>query len=151
MRQLLGTLLIVIVLVAYARDASSAAIGSVVEQEGVTSVERQGEESDLEKGSEVEFMDTVKTGKGNLGITFIDDTNVAGFFNSLKEGLNAPLSGMSIAFSSSLLGLAGSLILGFVDLNLGQAQNKFTQTLEKTLKQSCIDYPSEEDCIVCCN
>ena len=43
----------------------------------------------------------------------IDDTNVAGFFNSLKDGLNAPLQGMSIAFSSSLLGLAGSLILGF--------------------------------------
>ena len=63
----------------------------------------------------------------------IDDTNVAGFFNSLKDGLNAPLQGMSIAFSSSLLGLAGSLILGFVDLNLGQAQNKFTQYLEKTL------------------
>ena len=77
MRQFLGTLLIVIVLVAFARDASSAAIGSVVEQEGVTSVERQGEESDLEEGSDVEFMDTVKTGKGNLGITFIDDTNVA--------------------------------------------------------------------------
>ena len=72
---------------------------------------------------------------GGLGI---DDTNVAGFFNSLKEGLNAPLSGMSIAFSSSLLGLAGSLILGFVDLNLGQAQNKFTQTLEKTLQNNSI-------------
>jgi hypothetical protein len=67
---------------------------------------------------------------GGLGI---DDTNVAGFFNSLKDGLNAPLQGMSIAFSSSLLGLAGSLILGFADLNLGQAQNKFTQFLEKTL------------------
>ena len=66
----------------------------------------------------------------------IDDTNVAGFFNSLKDGLNAPLQGMSIAFSSSLLGLAGSLILGFVDLNLGQAQNKFTQTLEKTLQNN---------------
>ena len=25
------------------------------------------------------------------------------------------------------------------------------QTLEKTLKQSCVDYPSEEDCLVCCN
>ena len=66
----------------------------------------------------------------------IDDTNVAGFFNSLKEGLNAPLQGMSIAFSSSLLGLAGSLILGFADLNLGQAQNKFTQFLEKTLQNN---------------
>jgi hypothetical protein len=66
----------------------------------------------------------------------IDDTNVAGFFNSLKDGLNAPLQGMSIAFSSSLLGLSGSLILGFADLNLGQAQNKFTQFLEKTLENN---------------
>ena len=66
----------------------------------------------------------------------IDDTNVAGFFNSLKDGLNAPLQGMSVAFSSSLLGLAGSLILGFVDLNLGQANNKFTQFLEKTLQSN---------------
>jgi hypothetical protein len=66
----------------------------------------------------------------------IDDTNVAGFFNSLKDGLNAPLQGMSVAFSSSLLGLAGSLILGFADLNLGQAQNKFTQFLEKTLQNN---------------
>ena len=56
----------------------------------------------------------------------IDDTNVAAFFNSLKDGLNAPLKGMSIAFSSSLLGLAGSLILGFIDINLGQAQNKYS-------------------------
>ena len=70
---------------------------------------------------------------GGLGI---DDTNVAGFFNSLKDGLNAPLQGMSVAFSSSLLGLAGSLILGFVDLNLGQAQNKFIQFLEKTLENN---------------
>ena len=66
----------------------------------------------------------------------IDDTNVAGFFNSLKDGLNAPLQGMSIAFSSSLLGLAGSLILGFVDLNLGQAQSRFSQYFEKTLNKN---------------
>jgi len=66
----------------------------------------------------------------------IDDTNVAGFFNSLKDGLHAPLQGMSVAFSSSLLGLAGSLILGFADLNLGQAQNKFTQFLEKILQNN---------------
>jgi len=57
--------------------AYAAAIGSVVEQKGVTSVERQGEESDLQQGSEVEFLDKVKTGKGELGITFIDDTKVA--------------------------------------------------------------------------
>ena len=70
---------------------------------------------------------------GGLGI---DDTNVAGFFNSLKDGLNAPLQGMSIAFSSSLLGLAGSLILGYSDLNLGQAQNKFSQFLEKIINSN---------------
>ena len=66
----------------------------------------------------------------------IDDSNVAGFFNSLKDGLNAPLQGMSVAFSSSLLGLAGSLILGFMDLNLGQAQNKFTQYVEKIISNN---------------
>ena len=66
----------------------------------------------------------------------IDDTNVAGFFNSLKDGLNAPLQGMSIAFSSSLLGLAGSLILGFMDINLGQAQNKFSLFFEKIVNNN---------------
>ena len=66
----------------------------------------------------------------------IDDTNVSGFFNSLKDGLNAPLQGMSIAFSSSLLGLAGSLILGFVDINLGQAQNKFSLFFEKIVNNN---------------
>jgi len=68
----------------------------------------------------------------------IDDTNVAGFFNSLKDGLNAPLQGMSIAFSSSLLGLAGSLILGFIDINLGQAQNKFSLFFEKIINNNSV-------------
>ena len=76
----------------------------------------------------------------------IDDTNVAGFFNSLKDGLNAPLEGMSIAFSSSLLGLAGSLILGLLDLNLGQAQNRFSQYFEKILNSnSSPDFSTVED------
>ena len=82
------------------------------------------------------LLKTIGSVGGVIGGLGIDDTNVAGFFNSLKDGLNAPLEGMSIAFSSSLLGLAGSLILGFVDLNLGQAQNKFTQFLEKTLQNN---------------
>ncbi len=76
----------------------------------------------------------------------IDDTNVAGFFNSLKDGLNAPLEGMSIAFSSSLLGLAGSLILGLLDLNLGQAQNKYSIFFEKTLSSnSSPEFNNKED------
>ena len=53
---------------------------------------------------------------------------------------------MSIAFSSSLLGLAGSLILGLLDLNLGQAQNKFSQYFEKILNSnSSPDFSKVED------
>ncbi|MGL4489739.1 MAG: MotA/TolQ/ExbB proton channel family protein [Rhizobiaceae bacterium] len=52
---------------------------------------------------------------------------------SLKSGLAAPLSGMATAFSSSLLGLSGSLILGFLDLQAGRAQNRFYTELENWL------------------
>lgn len=52
---------------------------------------------------------------------------------SLKSGLAAPLAGMSTAFSSSLLGLSGSLILGFLDLQAGRAQNRFYTELENWL------------------
>ncbi len=54
-------------------------------------------------------------------------------FNALKEGLAAPLGGMGISFSSSLFGLAGSLILGFLDLQTSQAQNRFYTNLEDWL------------------
>ena len=54
-------------------------------------------------------------------------------FDSLREGLAAPLSGMGISFSSSLFGLAGSLVLGFLDLQMSQAQNRFHTELEDWL------------------
>jgi hypothetical protein len=54
-------------------------------------------------------------------------------FADLIAGLEAPLSGMAIAFSSSLFGLSGSLILGFLDLRAGQAQNRFYNELEEYL------------------
>jgi len=54
-------------------------------------------------------------------------------FSRLKDGLAAPLSGMGTAFSSSLFGLAGSLVLGFLDLQSGQAQNRFYNDLEEWL------------------
>jgi hypothetical protein len=54
-------------------------------------------------------------------------------FDTLKEGLAAPLSGMGISFSSSLFGLAGSLVLGFLDLQMSQAQNRFYTDLEDWL------------------
>jgi len=54
-------------------------------------------------------------------------------FDQLKEGLAGPLGGMGIAFSSSLFGLAGSLILGFLDLQAGHAQSRFYNELEDWL------------------
>lgn len=60
-------------------------------------------------------------------------------FEDLKAGLAAPLSGMGIAFSSSLFGLAGSLILGFLDLQAGQAQNRFYTDLEDWLSTTVRD------------
>ena len=53
--------------------------------------------------------------------------------NSLKSGLAAPLEGMGTAFSSSLFGLAGSLVLGFLDLQAGRAQTRFYTELENWL------------------
>ncbi|MEM8750888.1 MAG: flagellar motor protein MotA [Pseudomonadota bacterium] len=53
--------------------------------------------------------------------------------DALKSGLQAPLDGMGTAFSSSLFGLAGSLVLGFLDLQSGQAQNRFYLELENWL------------------
>ena len=54
-------------------------------------------------------------------------------FETLQAGLAAPLSGMGVAFSSSLFGLAGALVLGFLDLTAGQAQNRFATELEDWL------------------
>ena len=60
-------------------------------------------------------------------------------FDALKEGLAAPLGGMGIAFSSSLFGLAGSLVLGFLDLQASQAQNRFYTDLEDWLSTTVRD------------
>ncbi|HEY4982253.1 MAG TPA: flagellar motor protein MotA [Pseudolabrys sp.] len=64
-------------------------------------------------------------------------------FESLREGLAAPLSGMGISFSSSLFGLAGSLVLGFLDLQSSQAQNRFYTELEDWLSTTVYDHTSE--------
>jgi hypothetical protein len=64
-------------------------------------------------------------------------------FDTLKEGLAAPLGGMGISFSSSLFGLAGSLILGFLDLQSSQAQNRFYTDLEDWLATTVREYGSE--------
>jgi hypothetical protein len=65
--------------------------------------------------------------------------DASGLFESLKDGLAAPLGGMGISFSSSLFGLAGSLILGFLDLQTSQAQNRFYTELEDWLATTVQD------------
>jgi len=69
--------------------------------------------------------------------------DAGGMFDSLREGLAAPLSGMGISFSSSLFGLAGSLVLGFLDLQSSQAQNRFYTELEDWLSTTVYDHTSE--------
>ena len=67
-------------------------------------------------------IDSMKTG-----------VDTASMFDALKTGLSAPISGMSVSFTSSLFGLASSLVLGFLDLQAGQAQNRFYSEFEEFL------------------
>ena len=59
--------------------------------------------------------------------------DINALFEQLKSGLARPLHGMGTAFSSSMFGLAGALVLGFLDLTAGQAQNRFFNELEEWL------------------
>jgi hypothetical protein len=83
---------------------------------------------------------------GSVG-KVIDGLKVGGdagaLLDTLKGGLAAPLGGMGISFSSSLFGLAGSLILGFLDLQSSQAQNRFYTDLEDWLATTVREYGSE--------
>ncbi len=65
-----------------------------------------------------------------LDVTSAQSSSV---FEELKNGLQRPLAGMGLSFSSSLFGLAGSLILGFMDVKASQAQNRFYHDLEDWL------------------
>src|SRR5215208_2318812 len=85
-------------------------------------------------GSVGKFLESLKVG-GDAGSVF----------ESLKEGLAAPLSGMGISFSSSLFGLAGSLMLGFLDLQASQAQNRFYTDLEDWLSTTVRDLVEEPE------
>src|SRR5579864_9430926 len=80
---------------------------------------------------------------GSVG-SIINNLKVGGdadsVFDALKQGLAAPLGGMGISFSSSLFGLAGSLILGFLDLQTSQAQNRFYTNLEDWLATTVQDF-----------
>lgn len=80
------------------------------------------------------LIETIGAVSGTLqDLNVADGQDVVSLFDTLKDGLAAPLSGMGTAFSSSLFGLAGSLVLGFLDLQSSQAQNRFYNELEEWL------------------
>ena len=78
----------------------------------------------------LETVSSVGTIINNLSVT---NDDIVHTFTKLKDGLADPLNGMGTAFSSSLFGLAGSLVVGFLDLQAGQAQNQFYNDLEEWL------------------
>jgi hypothetical protein len=79
------------------------------------------------------LLETVRSVGGVIGGLSVGSGDLARAFADLKAGLESPLHGMATAFSSSLFGLAGSLVLGFLDLQAGQAQNRFYNDLEEWL------------------
>ena len=79
------------------------------------------------------LIQTIGSIAGVIAALDVGSGNLTEIFANLKQGLSAPLAGMGTAFSSSLFGLAGSLVLGFLDLQAGSAQNRFFNELEETL------------------
>jgi hypothetical protein len=79
------------------------------------------------------LLETIQAVGRTISALDTKQTDSVLMFEELKSGLAAPLKGMGTAFASSLLGLAGSLVLGFLDLQVGQAQNRFYNELEEWL------------------
>ncbi len=79
------------------------------------------------------LLQTVAAVGQTIGGLSVESGDFANLFDTLQKGLRAPLTGMGTAFSSSLFGLSGSLVLGFLDLQASQAQNRFYNDLEEWL------------------
>ncbi len=79
------------------------------------------------------LLDTIQSVGKAIGTIDTKGADTVTLFDDLKSGLSAPLKGMGTAFSSSLLGLAGSLVLGFMELQASHAQNRFYNELEEWL------------------
>ena len=79
------------------------------------------------------LLETVRSIGDVISGLSVEEGAMQGVFERLKGGLQAPLAGMGTAFSSSLFGLAGSLVLGFLALQAGQAQDRFYNDLEEWL------------------
>jgi len=79
------------------------------------------------------LLETVAAVGKTIGSLSLAAGDFASIFSDLKSGLQSPLNGMAVAFSSSLFGLAGSLVLGFLELQASQSQNRFYNDLEEWL------------------
>jgi hypothetical protein len=79
------------------------------------------------------LLDTVTAVGGAIRSLSSDVGPAENMFDDLRVALEGPLAGMGTAFSSSLFGLAGSLVVGFLDLQAAQAQNRFYNDLEEWL------------------
>ncbi len=82
------------------------------------------------------LMTTVSAVGTLIGNMSVEANDGAAIFENLKTSLSGPLAGMGVAFSSSLFGLSGSLVVGFLDLQAGHSQNRFVNELEEWLSSS---------------
>jgi len=79
------------------------------------------------------LLQTISSVGGVIGGLQVGSKDFGSVFATLKAGLKGPLQGMGTAFSTSLFGLGGSLVLGFLDIQAGHAQNRFFNEMEEWL------------------
>src|SRR5262245_30653238 len=79
------------------------------------------------------LLDTISTVGATISAIDMRASDSVTVFDELKRGLAAPLRGMGTAFASSLLGLGGSLVLGFLELQASHAHSRFYNNLEEWL------------------
>ena len=79
------------------------------------------------------LLETISAVSDVIGNMSVGSGDINVMFEQLKSGLAKPMRGMSTAFSASMFGLSGALVLGFLDLTAGQAQNRFFNELEEWL------------------
>jgi len=91
------------------------------------------------------LLETVRSIGGVIGAMHTSGSESNTLFEDLKTGLAAPLAGMGISFSSSLFGLAGSLVLGFLDLQVGRAHARFATEVEDRLASRVSAVPASAE------
>ncbi len=79
------------------------------------------------------LLQTVASVSDVISTMSVGSGDINALFEQLKTGLGRPLKGMGTAFSASMFGLSGALVIGFLDLTAGQAQNRFYNELEEWL------------------